>query len=154
MGRRKCLICGKDVLGAERQNHMGKHIMLSLHGITEKNLIAAVATSYPCGSCGGSMSNGACALSIRGRKAISTCREVYEFQIKPASKSTTAKASTNVPIACALCPQTHWKYNMATHLSDSHPHWEITAKKPERIEFETKIALAAASRSTPTAAAV
>ncbi|KAK7016016.1 hypothetical protein R3P38DRAFT_2786407 [Favolaschia claudopus] len=141
-GRRKCLICGKDVLGAELQNHMGKHIMLSLHGITEENLIAAVATSYPGGFCGGSMSNGACALSIRGRKAISTCREVYEFQIKPASKSTTAKASTNVPIACALCPQTHWKYNMATHLSDSHPHWEITAKKPERIEFETKIALA------------
>ncbi|KAK6966897.1 hypothetical protein R3P38DRAFT_2379862, partial [Favolaschia claudopus] len=81
-------------------------------------------------------------LSIRGGKAISTCREVYEFQIKAASKSTTAKACTNVPITCTLCPQTHWKYNMPAHLLESHPRWELTTEKKKRQDFEAKIALA------------
>ncbi|KAK7013944.1 hypothetical protein R3P38DRAFT_3322453 [Favolaschia claudopus] len=141
-GRRKCLICGKDVLGTERQNHMGRHILLSLRGIKENNLIATISSSYPCGFCGGTTSNGACSLSIRSGKAISTCLEVYEFQVKAASKSTNAKACTNVPIQCALCSQTHWKYNMAAHLAESHPRWEITTDKQKRQDFETKIALA------------
>ncbi|KAJ7934115.1 hypothetical protein B0H13DRAFT_1549495, partial [Mycena leptocephala] len=108
------------------QNHMGKHILLSARGIQESNLITPVMSSvYPCGFCGKTTSSGGCTIAFRGGKALSPCCEVYEFQIAAPSKSSASKPCTNVPIRCALCSDTHWKYNMAAHLRDSHPNWEL-----------------------------
>ncbi|KAK6977136.1 hypothetical protein R3P38DRAFT_3204544 [Favolaschia claudopus] len=36
---------------------------------------------------------------------------------------------------------THWKYNMAAHLVDSHPNWELTASKETRASMDSKITL-------------
>ncbi|KAJ6628547.1 hypothetical protein B0H10DRAFT_1868823, partial [Mycena sp. CBHHK59/15] len=124
-GHRKCLVCGKDVVGPDRQNHMGLHIFLSQRRIQEDRVITPVSPNYPCGFCGKAMSNGGCSIAIRSGKAASSCHEVYEFQIAAASKSTTAKPCTNVPVPCTLCLDTHWKHNMATHLADNHPGWEL-----------------------------
>ncbi|KAJ7825304.1 hypothetical protein B0H14DRAFT_2295165, partial [Mycena olivaceomarginata] len=65
--------------------------------------------------------NGGCSIAIRSGKAVSSCQEVYEFQITAASKSTGGKPCTNVPVKCTLCPETYWKYSMTTHLADNHP---------------------------------
>ncbi|KAJ7683753.1 hypothetical protein B0H17DRAFT_903939, partial [Mycena rosella] len=94
-----CCVCGKNVAGPDRQNHMGAHIFLSQRGLQE----GQVSPTYPCGFCGKTTSNGGCSLAIRGGKATSSCHEVYEFQIAAASKSTVTKPCTNVPIRCTLC---------------------------------------------------
>ncbi|KAJ7925444.1 hypothetical protein B0H13DRAFT_1600490, partial [Mycena leptocephala] len=141
-GRRKCFVCGKDVAGPDRQNHMGRHIFLSQRGIEEDRVITPVSPNYPCGFCGKATSNGGCSIAIRSGKAASSCHEVYEFQIAAASKSTAAKPSTNVPLRCTLCPDTHWKYNMAAHLADNHPGWELTATTETREVLNVKIRLA------------
>ncbi|KAK7027130.1 hypothetical protein R3P38DRAFT_2399199, partial [Favolaschia claudopus] len=94
-----CQICGVDVAGTDRQNHMGKHILCYLRNILT---IAQVSSSYPCGFCGKSTSNGGCTLSIRSGKANSSCSEVYEFQIAAASKLSISKPCTNVPVRCPL----------------------------------------------------
>ncbi|KAJ6596595.1 hypothetical protein B0H10DRAFT_2326956, partial [Mycena sp. CBHHK59/15] len=72
----------------------------------------------------------------------SSCHEVYEFQIAAASKSTAAKPCTNVPLRCTLCPDTHWKYNMAAHLAGNHPGWELTATTETQEVLTAKIGLA------------
>jgi hypothetical protein len=41
-GYRKCMVCGKYVAGPNHQNHMGKHIILSLRGIPESKVVTAV----------------------------------------------------------------------------------------------------------------
>ncbi|KAJ7698821.1 hypothetical protein B0H14DRAFT_2289578, partial [Mycena olivaceomarginata] len=98
-----CLVCRKEVAATDRQNHMGKHTLLLLRGITENNILVPVSPNYPCGFCGKTTSTGRCIISIRGGKVVSTCTEVYEFQIAAASKSSAAKPCTNVPLRCSLC---------------------------------------------------
>ncbi|KAJ7046401.1 hypothetical protein C8F04DRAFT_1227534 [Mycena alexandri] len=141
-GRRKCLVCGKDVTGPDRQNHMGRHIFLSQRGIQEDGIVTPVSPDYPCGFCGKATSNGGCSIAIRSGKAVSSCREVYEFQIAAASKSTVAKPCTNVPMRCTLCTDTNWKYNMTAHLADTHPGWELTTTTETREGLTAKIKLA------------
>ncbi|KAJ7861119.1 hypothetical protein B0H14DRAFT_3619975 [Mycena olivaceomarginata] len=141
-GRRKCLVCGKDVAGPDRQNHMGRHIFLQQRGIQDNQVITPVSTAYPCGFCGRTMLNGGCSIAIRSGKAVSSCQEVYEFQITAASKSTGGKPCTNVPVKCTLCPETYWKYSMTAHLADNHPDWERTATTDTREVLTAKIKLA------------
>ncbi|KAJ7938920.1 hypothetical protein B0H13DRAFT_1581618, partial [Mycena leptocephala] len=124
--RRKCRVCSKNVAAQDRQNHVGKHILWATSGVREDDLVSPVASDYPCGFCGASMSSGGCTISIRsGNKASSTCSEAYEFAIKSASNSSGAHPCTNVPIRCILCQDVHWKYNMEQHLRDRHPKWEL-----------------------------
>ncbi|KAJ6562907.1 hypothetical protein B0H10DRAFT_1844462 [Mycena sp. CBHHK59/15] len=73
------------------------------------------------------MKNGVCSIRIIHGKATSSCPEAYQFLVSAASKSSGAKPCTNVPIHCLLCSETHWKYNIALHLADRHPSWELTA---------------------------
>ncbi|KAJ7924491.1 hypothetical protein B0H13DRAFT_2315387 [Mycena leptocephala] len=87
-------------------------------------MIQKVSPNYPCGFCGKTTSTGRCTISIRGGKAVSTCTEVYEFQIAAASKSSAAKP-----------------YNMAAHLRDSHPNWELTATPETRQVVLSKAAI-------------
>lgn len=69
--------------------------------------------------------DGKCVISIGpGKKAVSTCSAVYNFAISSAAKKSKAKPSTNVPMRCAFCTETHWKYNMMQHLRDRHPSWK------------------------------
>ncbi|KAK7007076.1 hypothetical protein R3P38DRAFT_2353477, partial [Favolaschia claudopus] len=126
-GRRKCLPCGKEVAGPDRQNHMGQHILLALRGVAEDNLISPVSTDYPCGFCGMSSTMG-------GRCG-------YDFQMAAASKSSLSKPCTNVPVGCSLCSDTHWKYNMQAHLCDAHPNWKLTVSDQVRAVFEPKITI-------------
>ncbi|KAK7034912.1 hypothetical protein R3P38DRAFT_2518440, partial [Favolaschia claudopus] len=71
--------------------------------------------------------------------ATSSCAEVYSFMISSASKSSTSKPCTNVPIHCFLCNEIHWKYNMPRHLLDQHPRWDITVKDKDKAECLSKI---------------
>ncbi|KAJ7254251.1 hypothetical protein C8J57DRAFT_1076384, partial [Mycena rebaudengoi] len=120
-GRRKCHICLKDIAGPDRQNHMGEHILLSICGVQENKLTSPVAVSYPCGFCGGSMTNNSCTIGIQSGKASSSCLDAYPFMVSAASNSSTSKPCTNVPIRCVLCDDIHWKYNMEQHLKERHP---------------------------------
>ncbi|KAJ7120361.1 hypothetical protein C8R44DRAFT_877797 [Mycena epipterygia] len=140
-GRRPCRICQKNISGSDRQNHVGRHIFLSQRGVVEENNAAEVAKDYPCGFCGQAMADGACDISIASGKAISSCSEWYQFQIKAALKRSDAKPSTNTPLKCPLCPQVHWKYNMAQHLQDKHPTWDVVTEESQRRVLRTMITL-------------
>ncbi|KAJ7800851.1 hypothetical protein B0H13DRAFT_1557151, partial [Mycena leptocephala] len=98
-----CKICQKNIAGTDRQNHMGKHILLSQRGVVEANIAGEVAKNYPCGFCGKEMLDGVCTISIASGKAVSSCPEWYQFQVKAALKSTGAKPCTNAPLKCSLC---------------------------------------------------
>ncbi|KAJ7900790.1 hypothetical protein B0H13DRAFT_1576964, partial [Mycena leptocephala] len=98
-----CRICQKHIAGPDRQNHMGKHILLSLRGVKEVNVVEQVAQKYPCGFCGLAISDGACTIGITSGKATSSCPEPYQFQIAATAKSSVTKPCTNVPIRCTLC---------------------------------------------------
>ncbi|KAF7328555.1 hypothetical protein MVEN_02543200 [Mycena venus] len=125
--RRPCCICQKNVAGPDRQNHMGKHILFAQRGVVEANdTVAEVSKKFPCGFCGKEMSDRGCTISIVSGKAISSCPERYQFQVKAALKSSSTKPCTNAPLKCSLCPETHWKYNMLQHLQERHPTWQVT----------------------------
>ncbi|KAJ6632104.1 hypothetical protein B0H10DRAFT_1664052, partial [Mycena sp. CBHHK59/15] len=98
-----CRICAKPISGPDRQNHVGKHILLSQRAVREENHVTEVATQYPCGFCGQATSETGCTISISSGKAISKCPEWYQFQVKAALKASGAKPCTNVPIKCCLC---------------------------------------------------
>ncbi|KAJ7743351.1 hypothetical protein B0H16DRAFT_1561498 [Mycena metata] len=133
---RKCRICSKNVAAQDRQNHVGTHILRSMSGVQEDELVSPVASNYPCGFCGQSMINGGCTIGIRsGNKASSTCSEAYEFAIKSALTSSAAHPCTNAPIRCILCQDVQWKYNMEEHLRDRHPKWELTKSRSDREAF-------------------
>ncbi|KAJ7681306.1 hypothetical protein B0H17DRAFT_849081, partial [Mycena rosella] len=95
-----CRICKKNIAGPDRQNHMGKHILLAQRGMVEDNTAAEVAKDYPCGFCG---QDAACTIAISSGKAVSSCTEGYQFMVKAALKPSGAKPCTNAPIKCALC---------------------------------------------------
>ncbi|KAJ6602325.1 hypothetical protein B0H10DRAFT_2080232 [Mycena sp. CBHHK59/15] len=76
---------------------------------------------------------------MRLGKATSSCPEPYQFLVSAASKSSGAKPCTNVLIRCVLCAETHWKYNMARHLADRHPGWELTASKDTAAGLSAQI---------------
>ncbi|KAJ7251090.1 hypothetical protein C8J57DRAFT_1078413 [Mycena rebaudengoi] len=139
--RRPCNICGKKVAAPDRQNHMGKHILLSLQGVQDPSLLAEVEKNYPCGFCGQTSSPDGCGVGIASGKATSSCSEAYAFQITAASKSSATKPCTNVPIRCSLCTEIHWKYNFPRHLKDKHPSWEVTMPEESRDEFSAKISV-------------
>ncbi|KAJ7442081.1 hypothetical protein B0H11DRAFT_1929028 [Mycena galericulata] len=138
--RRPCRICQKSVAGPDRQNHMGRHILLSQRDVQEANNTAEVAKNYPCGFCGQGTSDGQCTIKVISGKAVSTCLEWYQFQVKAALKSSGAKPCTNAPIKCSLCAETHWKYNMGQH-QDRHPSWEITVPEPSCTVLSSAIAI-------------
>ncbi|KAJ7932045.1 hypothetical protein B0H13DRAFT_1567735, partial [Mycena leptocephala] len=100
-----------------------------------------VAKNYPCGFCGKEMLDGVCTISIASGKAVSSCPEWYQFQVKAALKSTGAKPCTNAPLKCSLCPETHWKYNVGQHLRDRHPTWEMTMPPPTRAVLSSAISV-------------
>ncbi|KAF8867765.1 hypothetical protein CPB84DRAFT_1859091 [Gymnopilus junonius] len=139
-----CCICGHQVAGPDRQNHMGGHILRRLRGVEEsfENIGSKVSMQYPCGFCTQSSLNGACSIHIQSGKAISTCSRAYDFKISAASKISKQKACTNVPIQCKFCPDVHWKYNMHRHLQERHPSWESNRGAGSELkEFREKIAI-------------
>ncbi|KAJ7088428.1 hypothetical protein B0H15DRAFT_982116, partial [Mycena belliarum] len=137
--RRPCGICQKNVAGPDRQNHVGKHILLSQRGVAETS---TVADKYPCGFCGKEMSDGGCTISIASGKAISSCPEWYQFQVKAALKISGARPCTNAPLKCSLCPETHWKYNMPQHLREKHPTWKVTMPPHAVVVLSSAILIA------------
>ncbi|KAK7026942.1 hypothetical protein R3P38DRAFT_2463212, partial [Favolaschia claudopus] len=120
-GKRPCRVCERGVAGPDRQNHMGKHILMALRGIQEEDIV--VDKDFPCGFCGQSTLNGVCATGL-AQKQI---------------HSTVSKPSTNAPISCMLCNTVHWKYNMEAHLQERHPNWQKTVSESKVAEFTAKI---------------
>ncbi|KAJ7227439.1 hypothetical protein GGX14DRAFT_511117 [Mycena pura] len=139
--RRPCRICNDDIAGPDRQNHMGKHILLALRGVGEARVLKQVAKKYPCGFCGQAISDGTCTIGVKSGKAVSSCPEAYQFQVSAASKSSATKPCTNVPIRCSLCTEYYWKYSMAPHLEERHPTWEVTMPEKSRQDLISKITI-------------
>ncbi|KAK7036974.1 hypothetical protein R3P38DRAFT_2516743, partial [Favolaschia claudopus] len=137
-----CTVCLKNVAGPDRQNHMGRHILLSQRGVVEPEVVMqvnGVAKDYPCGFCGKHMSENGCNITIAsGKKASSSCPEGYPFQVTAALKSSQAKPSTNAPLKCSLCTETHWKYNMPRHLEDRVEVCCRPAETVRRSAFNTR----------------
>lgn len=108
-----CNICHRQVLGPDRQNHMGRHILYKLRGVieTSENL-GTVSMQYPCGFCGQSSINGACQLCID------------QFSIE----DTEAETLYQCPHYCKFCHDVHWKYNMRHHLQEWHPSWDVESE--------------------------
>ncbi|KAK7033869.1 hypothetical protein R3P38DRAFT_3186107 [Favolaschia claudopus] len=138
-GKRPCRVCEKGVAGPDRQNHMGKHILLALRGIQEENIVSLADKHYPCGFCGQSTSNGTCTIGLAQKQIKSTCPDAYKFKLSAALTCSVSKPSTNAPIACVLCNTVHWKYNMNTHLQERHPNWQKTISDAKADEFLAKI---------------
>ncbi|KAK7034272.1 hypothetical protein R3P38DRAFT_2772359 [Favolaschia claudopus] len=168
-GRRPCTVCLKNVAGPDRQNHMGRHILLSQRGVAEPEVVmhvngpgvfcryhkhsthSQVAKDYPCGFCGKHMSENGCTITIAsGKKASSSCSEGYPFQVTAALKRSLAKPSTNAPLRCSLCTETHWKYNMPRHLEDRHPSWKVSVPLPDRTILSTAISISQEEGSNET----
>ncbi|KAJ7826421.1 hypothetical protein B0H13DRAFT_1566743, partial [Mycena leptocephala] len=84
-----------------------------------------VSDAYPCGTCGGPTSDGACTIRIKSGKADSDCPSLYAFLVSAAAKFTKTRPCTNVAINCPLhCDEIHWKYNFIKHLDGRHPSWK------------------------------
>lgn len=45
-----------------------------------------------------------------------------KFYVKSAEKFTRTTPCSNRPVACQLCDEIYWSYNMQTHYSEAHPH--------------------------------
>ncbi|KAJ7236528.1 hypothetical protein C8J57DRAFT_1569556, partial [Mycena rebaudengoi] len=122
--RNTCRICQKTVKDADRQTHVGLHIIKSLFGVQDASAKVPVSSDYPCGTCGGSTSHGACRIGIKGAKADSDCPSAYSFLLSAAAKFHDSRPCTNIPIRCPLdCNEIHWKYNFPKHLQERHPSW-------------------------------
>ncbi|KAF8055318.1 hypothetical protein FPV67DRAFT_1789064 [Lyophyllum atratum] len=144
-GPQACRICCQQVSGPFRQNHMGEHILRKLRGVVEhfEDIdMGCVSMQYPCGFCGQSSVGGVCDVRIQSGKALSKCLHAYEFKISAASKISSKKACTNVPVQCRLCTEVHWKYNMHQHLQARHPCWEENVSEGRELqEFRDKITI-------------
>ncbi|KAF8218166.1 hypothetical protein K438DRAFT_1901061 [Mycena galopus ATCC 62051] len=135
--RRKCRVCNKQVKDTDRQMHVGQHILKSLLGVTEPDIILLVSSDSPCGTCGGPSTGEACYIQIKSGKADSNCSSAYPFQIAAASKFSDKWPCTNVPIRCSLgCNEIHYKYNFPQHLEKRHPSWRklISASSLAQIQ--------------------
>ncbi|KAJ7635910.1 hypothetical protein B0H17DRAFT_903185, partial [Mycena rosella] len=141
-GRRRCHVCNKDVAGPDRQNHMGKHIMLSMRQVAKKNITSPLATEYSCGFCGNSMENGSCNIEIKHGKAVSSCPDTYQFLVSAASKASGSHPCTNMPMRCPLaCNTIQWKYNMERHLADRHPDWQETTSRDIKDKLSADLSI-------------
>ncbi|KAK6980798.1 hypothetical protein R3P38DRAFT_2579460, partial [Favolaschia claudopus] len=155
-----CRVCGKSVKDTDIQTHMGEHIRKSLREVPEDGIKYPVAKSYPCGTCGRSMDDGACPVRIKSAKCDSDCPSSYAFQIRAASTFRDTRPCTNVPISCPFdCQQTHWKYNFPQHLKERHPSWQslvsqsfieqITVTREEARHSRIKSSALAPTTRTP-----
>ncbi|KAJ6498619.1 hypothetical protein DFH09DRAFT_884360, partial [Mycena vulgaris] len=110
----------------DRQMHVGVHILKSILGIPDPDIIHPISSDFPCGFCGDPSSNGTCRIQKKSNKAASTCLFAYAFLISTASKFSDNRPCTNIPIPCTLgCNETHWNYNFPQHLETRHPSWRV-----------------------------
>ena len=87
------------------------------------------ALGLPCGFCGRKETcNSTLQASSRKSKVkhlqtLTNCPYFVKFN-RP-KKSTAYAPSTNCVMLCLVCPQYHWKYNMAQHFSTNHGDHEL-----------------------------
>ncbi|KAF9006827.1 hypothetical protein BDZ89DRAFT_997333, partial [Hymenopellis radicata] len=124
--RLQCSLCNKKIAAADRQNHMGKHILFSLRRLKDPFTgYQSWFPEYPCGFCGGpTTGDGSCTIGIASGKAASSCPSAYSFVVSRAATVSKSKPCTNVPIECPLCHVFHWKYNITRHMEEHHPAWK------------------------------
>ncbi|KZP13318.1 hypothetical protein FIBSPDRAFT_670245, partial [Athelia psychrophila] len=99
-----CFQCGKAVAISNMRQHVGGHILRSMWGVREGDLLAEVSSSMPCGLCGRS----GCAISLRKTTGLrfkfeTNCVFRTKLSLGPASNSTKRAPCTNRPIICCLC---------------------------------------------------
>jgi hypothetical protein len=125
----RCPLCPNLPLTVKPPGKLVEHIATHiLHDPVVK------ARYCPCGFCGGS--GDACAVYIAKGKGSqgahyvdilkSHCKNgnVVKLSLGAGEKSTMSSPSTNVPVACPLCPSNApavWKYNLQQHISEVHP---------------------------------
>lgn len=80
-------------------------------------------------------------LTVAGskRQIASNCQLQCPFKYGSAKKSTRNSPCTNVPIKCAHCPETVWKYNAVNHITLKHK--AICDSKKLNPEFILEIQL-------------
>ncbi|KAJ7812993.1 hypothetical protein B0H14DRAFT_2275574, partial [Mycena olivaceomarginata] len=97
-----------------------------------------VDSGLPCGFCGES-GRAECAISVKISRQNTTvqtnCRHAHPFKYGYAERGSVTTRCQNVPIVCTLCPScltagreggwqpAQWRYNMETHLAQSHPEY-------------------------------
>src|SRR6266852_4283340 len=106
-------------------NHVGSHILHSLHETEDPKKCTTLVGVNPCGFCGREGCFTQLKLNKNGNASInSNCIYHYSgMQYKRAAQFSNPQPCTNVPIHCPLCPnavsgdpQTIWKYNALYHL--------------------------------------
>ncbi|KAF7977177.1 hypothetical protein HWV62_4619 [Athelia sp. TMB] len=116
------------------RQHVGGHILRSIWGVLEGDLLVQVSNSMPCGFCGRS----GCAISLRKTNGLrfkleTNCVFKTKLSLGPASNSTKRTPCTNRPVICCLCVYDRktknypavWTYNMAAHFADQHKSYTL-----------------------------
>jgi len=121
----ECCLCGGEIILNKMCNHVGTHILHSLHSTNDPKPCSKQAIGEnPCGFCGPD----GCLTQLQEKKkgslsVASNCSYHYAaMNYKAAAKFSKAVTCTNVPAHCPLCPtsvsrqpQTIWKYNAMYH---------------------------------------
>ena len=116
----KCYLCSKLIRKEKMRHHVAWHILRQPPGS---------ALGLPCGFCGRKETcNSTLQASSRKSKVkhlqtLTNCPYFVKFN-RP-KKSTAYAPSTNCVMLCLVCPQYHWKYNMAQHFSTNHGDHEL-----------------------------
>jgi hypothetical protein len=116
------------------RNHIGWHFV---------NNYKITKDTHLCGYCG----NIGCKLELRktsgfGKNSTygpwSDCSYFYGFSLKSAEKASTTNPCTNRPVACSICSEVYWSYNLTNHHAEKHSNVLV----PEMItQCETKVLL-------------
>eukprot|EP00918_Siedleckia_nematoides_P008383 GHVU01018181.1.p1 GENE.GHVU01018181.1~~GHVU01018181.1.p1 ORF type:complete len:378 (+),score=27.89 GHVU01018181.1:1223-2356(+) len=110
-----CKVCEADVRQEHMRQHVGYHILCADPRLSH--------TPMTCGFCGESGGDSCVPELVSHRKTnvVSVkcdCSHFHTFTYSCALKVTSK--CTNVPVACSVCDNVFWKYNMSLHWSDRH----------------------------------
>ncbi|KAJ7861921.1 hypothetical protein B0H13DRAFT_1638936 [Mycena leptocephala] len=147
-----CYQCHAELKPEDARAHVGAHILRAMRGVKEPLLSKQVSLPDPCGFCGRS----GCSVDIEKNgktlKASSGCKRQHSFAYGHAKKYSAATPSTNVPLACVLCPiipprktpPVFWKCSIYAHIRVMHPrYWDDLNGAPSNLDsdFADKIAI-------------
>ena len=139
----ECHLCDEKIILNKMCNHVGTHILHSLHSTNDPKPCSKQAVGEdPCGFCGLE----GCLTQLQEKKkgslsAASNCPYHYAaMNYKAAAKFSKAVPCSNVPVHCPLCstsvsgqPQTIWKYDAMYHLIHEHSIGDTSPPIPGQL---------------------
>jgi hypothetical protein len=126
-----CTLCGKKYKLSDMRNHVGRHILPSVRGVSVSQKVGIEA----CGFCGQEGCQTQLTVLNGSKFSIaSSCKYHHAtMSYAHAAKFTRASPCTNVPIHCLFCPpgalgqkRTIWKYNAVCHIIAEHSNEDGT----------------------------